>query len=341
MPRIRNVRPEFFANEDLFGPGVPLELALTFAGMWQLADKEGKLEDKPIRIKGHVWRYRPDIDIDEILTKLAEVMDHDGSPGFIIRYSVGGHRFIKIKNFNKHQALSSSEKGSISSIPNPPSDRQESEPNPPKGRKKSERKQTGVGKKSESNQHEGRIESGDVDVDVDVSTVVVSRFLETPSTEALTIRIATRDPEDDAGARRGSLYPSRAYVDELQSAYPELDVLEELRLAGAWTEDPDKKAPTVGGAHRFLLNWLKKAEADRRGQEPGPEDPYDPDDPGKFSNPAEEMAHTYSREIRSAPDFPEYADYLAALWEEEGRNVERFKKAAMKFSEWREQQEEP
>ena len=49
MARARNIKPSFFTNE-LLGTEDPM-VSLTFAGLWCLADKEGILEDRPLRIK--------------------------------------------------------------------------------------------------------------------------------------------------------------------------------------------------------------------------------------------------------------------------------------------------
>ena len=48
MARARNIKPGFFANENL-AECDPLA-RLLFAGLWCLADREGRLEDRPKRI---------------------------------------------------------------------------------------------------------------------------------------------------------------------------------------------------------------------------------------------------------------------------------------------------
>ena len=80
--------------------------------MWTLADCEGRLEDRPKRIRAQLHPY-DDGDTDAMLQSL-----HDRN--FITRYSVGGVGYIEINNFKKHQRLSGKEAESESSIPKNP-----------------------------------------------------------------------------------------------------------------------------------------------------------------------------------------------------------------------------
>ncbi|MDD2054948.1 phage replication protein [Pseudomonas putida] len=94
MARARNIKPALFKNEVL-GVADPM-LTLLFEGLWLLADKAGRLEDRPLRIKGELFPYRDCIDTEGMLAWLA-------SEGFITRYTVSGKRFIQVENFDKHQ----------------------------------------------------------------------------------------------------------------------------------------------------------------------------------------------------------------------------------------------
>ena len=76
MPRARNIKPSFFVNDDLAEIS-PLG-RLLFIGLWTIADREGRLEDKPKKIKVQVLPY-DDCDINDILNDLQE-------KGFILRY---------------------------------------------------------------------------------------------------------------------------------------------------------------------------------------------------------------------------------------------------------------
>ena len=93
MARARNIKPSFFTNEDLVE--LPLEDRLLFIGLWTLADREGRLEDRPKRIKMAVFPA-DNVDVDASLARLAK-------SGFIARYEARGIACIQVLNFAKHQ----------------------------------------------------------------------------------------------------------------------------------------------------------------------------------------------------------------------------------------------
>ncbi|MBK7414652.1 MAG: hypothetical protein IPJ38_05595 [Dechloromonas sp.] len=68
MARSRNIKPSIMENEDL------AELApivrLLFIYLWMLADREGRLEDRPKRIAGRALPYDRDADVDAMLDQL-------------------------------------------------------------------------------------------------------------------------------------------------------------------------------------------------------------------------------------------------------------------------------
>lgn len=108
MARARNIKPGLFKNEIL-GVADPL-YTLLFEGLWILADRAGRLEDRPVRIKGEVFPYRDGMDIEAMLCWL---VDNE----FIRRYVVAGKRYILITEFVKHQNPHKNEAESV--IPAP------------------------------------------------------------------------------------------------------------------------------------------------------------------------------------------------------------------------------
>ncbi|MBJ2216405.1 DnaT-like ssDNA-binding domain-containing protein [Pseudomonas sp. MF7453] len=102
MARARNVKPGLFSNELLVE--LPAFDRLMFIGLWCLADREGRLEDRVKRIKIELLPC-DDYDVDAGLNRLA-------SAGFISRYQVAGQSVIEIVNFQKHQSPHGSEKDS-------------------------------------------------------------------------------------------------------------------------------------------------------------------------------------------------------------------------------------
>lgn len=118
MPRARNIKPSFFKNEILIE--LPFEARLLFIGLWTLADREGRLEDRPKRIKMEIFPA-DNIDVNLSLQQL-----HDA--GFIKRYALApdehqsstvqkNNSYIQILKFKKHQHPHVNEAASI--IPAP------------------------------------------------------------------------------------------------------------------------------------------------------------------------------------------------------------------------------
>lgn len=93
MARARNLKPAFFQN-DLLAEIDPLA-RLLFAGLWTVADRVGRLEDRPKRIKAAVLPY-DECCIETLLKQLADRQ-------FITRYRIAEKAFIEIPNFVKHQ----------------------------------------------------------------------------------------------------------------------------------------------------------------------------------------------------------------------------------------------
>lgn len=91
--RARMIKPGFFKNEELAEVG--MAGMLLFQGLWMLADRAGRLEDRPKRIKVEALPYF-DCDVDSLLDKLAR-------RDFIVRYKVRGSAFIAIPSWEKHQ----------------------------------------------------------------------------------------------------------------------------------------------------------------------------------------------------------------------------------------------
>lgn len=102
MARARNIKPAFFANEEL--AELPFEARLLFIGLWTLADREGRLEDRPKRIKMAVFPA-DNIDVEPSLDGL-----HRG--GLIERYTIDGVSVIQIPKFVQHQRPHGAEKDS-------------------------------------------------------------------------------------------------------------------------------------------------------------------------------------------------------------------------------------
>lgn len=100
--RARDIKPGFFKSDQLAECSPWARLA--FAGLWMLADREGRLEDRPKRIKAEILPYDNE-DMDSLLNELQE-------NELIIRYQVNGKRYIWIPKFLEHQRPHQNEKAS-------------------------------------------------------------------------------------------------------------------------------------------------------------------------------------------------------------------------------------
>ena len=234
MARARNIKPSFFVNDDL-GALEPLA-RLLFAGLWCLADREGRLFDKPKRIKVQILPY-DDCDVDKLLEVLHEAK-------FIMRYSVDGERYVQVTNFCKHQNPHVNEKPS--EIPKPPLSEVVSEDS----------------------------STSTVQVPEQHSTNPAdSLFLDSLSLDSLNL-IAEEAPNDITPIERlllntaKDIYPSvfqyardLEFMRELTVKYPTIDLYEELCKWRLWlTEHKHPKNWRLA-----FSNWCKKAESFEKG----------------------------------------------------------------------------
>lgn len=95
MPRTRMVKPDFFLDEELCEH--PPLTRILFAGLWCLADREGRLLDRPKKIKIQVLPY-DDWDVNKALNALE-------STGHVKRYQSNGVKVISVVNFKRHQHI--------------------------------------------------------------------------------------------------------------------------------------------------------------------------------------------------------------------------------------------
>jgi hypothetical protein len=101
--RARSIKPGICDNEIL-GTADPF-YTLLFERLWMMADREGRLEDRPLRIKAQAFPYRDGLNVEPMLAWLAE---HE----FIHRYEIDGKGFIQVLKFGKHQKPHNNEQDS-------------------------------------------------------------------------------------------------------------------------------------------------------------------------------------------------------------------------------------
>ena len=225
MARIRSLKPEFFTDEDVAKLSPLYRLA--FAGMWCHADKAGRLEDRPTRLKVLVLPY-DDVDFEDVIAELAAAR-------FVIRYSgPDGRRYLQIRTFDKHQRPRTDEDESkippcqeLTSAETAPSLRSdETVPAETLGKERKGKERREEGKGTEES-----------DVPLRDTTPAVLIF-----------------PTVGAGAKTWEL--TEAQRAEWQGHYPGLDVLGECRKALAWVRANQPK--TARGMPAFLVGWLNR-----------------------------------------------------------------------------------
>lgn len=97
MARTRYIKPGILINEDLAELG-PYAYIL-FTGLWMIADREGRFEWRPKRIKAEVLPLWNDCDWQMVEKLLISLSEKD----FIHRYEVSGKYYGQITNWRKHQ----------------------------------------------------------------------------------------------------------------------------------------------------------------------------------------------------------------------------------------------
>ena len=115
MARIRQIKPEFYLDDEL--AQCSRDARLLFPGLWMLADRAGRLENRPAKIKAQVFPYDNDLDAAKIAKLLGELEQHC----FIFIYEVEDRSYIQIRTFEKHQHCHVNEPSS--QIPEPKRDK--------------------------------------------------------------------------------------------------------------------------------------------------------------------------------------------------------------------------
>jgi hypothetical protein len=123
MPRTRYLKPDFFKDEDI--AVLPHWIRLLYQGLWILADKEGRLQDRPLWIKAEIFPYEK-VDIEKGLNLLSKTKQYGKYP-FIQRYTDSDNDFIQILKWSEHQKPHHQEPAS--KFPNPPPFLKEKESN--------------------------------------------------------------------------------------------------------------------------------------------------------------------------------------------------------------------
>ncbi len=109
MPRIRSIHPRASQDEDVASMTMPARLLWAYLPC--NADREGRLEDRPLMLKGEVFPA------DNL--SVSDLLDEMVSRGFILRYqSDDGRKLIQIVSFHDYQRPDHRERESVLPPPN-------------------------------------------------------------------------------------------------------------------------------------------------------------------------------------------------------------------------------
>lgn len=240
--RSRNIKPDFFKN-DALGDLSPLA-RLLFIGLWCLADREGRLELRPKKIKAEILPY-DSCNVEKLLEELGAA-----SSGFISTYHVDGTDYIEIPTFSKHQSPHKNEKPSelpafIKSHEISRLARESSDTNHP--------------------------DCGLMIDDCGMRNEEVCTELPSESSEPSVVSIILNSK---------SLHPiTQQDIDDWQELFPAVNVLQELRKMSAWADANPQRRKTDRGIRKFIVNWLSK-EQDKGRKIPAvsPGEKHEPED---------------------------------------------------------------
>lgn len=222
--RARNLKPGFFKNEILAELD-PLTRIL-FTGLWCMADREGRLEYRPKRIKVELLPY-DNCNIEKMLVVL--------SKEFITIYEVDGNKYIEINKFKEHQNPHIKE--AASSIPAP------------------EKHHTST--VQEQDEHGSRpadslsLDSLNPITDSPLLIPVIAASDENHSPPPF-ISIPLNDKTEF------SVFTPM--IDEWRNLFPKVDVEQELRNIRAWNLSDPKRRKTKSGVVKHITQWLAKEQ---------------------------------------------------------------------------------
>lgn len=238
MARTRLIKPGFFSNDSL-AECDPLARIL-FAGLWTLADRAGRLEYRPARIKAQVLPYDP-VDVPALVGQLE-------ARGFVRRYEVDGAAYLQVEAFTRHQNPHRNEGDSVC-------------PEPPKNTGENETRV--IDASTRGADASTRVIDGTARaLTLNPLTLTLNPSSESPSRAAKRPRSETADgiAWTAAGGWQGITDADRA---AWRQAYPAVALDAELARASEWLRANPAKAHRKAW-RRFLTSWLSRTQ-DRGG----------------------------------------------------------------------------
>lgn len=238
MARSRNIKPGFFKNEVL--SSLDPYTRLLFAGLWTIADREGRFEVRLEKIKAELFPHEQ-VKLEACMTQLWDKQ-------FLTFYEAGGKHFGQVNNWTKHQ--SPHHKEVASEIP---ACKQE--------KVFEDQEDIYAWLKHGSCMNQSRFNKNAScptdSLNLIPDSLNPSDSSEPPASEPAVEHIPLND---------NSEFPiTETLFAEFERTYPAVDVRQELREMRAWSIANPAKRKTKRGVLKFVNGWLAK-EQDRGGK---------------------------------------------------------------------------
>lgn len=270
MARIRTVKPELAAHEEMFDleqdTGMPMRFAWVM--LFTVADREGRFAWRPRTIKAQTLPHD--------MVDFSRVLDAWLTRGFIVKYRVGNEWFGWIPTFTKHQVINNREASSdlpgidhadevVSSNSNDlhACGTRQIRVDDANGTREVHAQAEG---RKEGREGKGTERKEDNSCAAPAEPAPTADLLPAEPASPVAVSFLLNDGKD--------FEITEAQVREFAELYPAIDVLQQLRAVKAWTISNPKNRKTRSGAMRFVNSWLSRAQNQaptRRSTAPAPQ----------------------------------------------------------------------
>jgi len=257
MARSRNIKPGIITNDELAATSPFARLVFIYS--WMLADYNGNLEYKPVKLKVQTLPY-DDVDIDGLVTELER-------SGFVKRYDENGSRYMHICNFKKHQNPHKNEITRGSDIPVFDESKASKEPKEKASIKQGDTEDSGkIATKTEQVPSQNGTDPADsLSLIPDSGYLIPDSGYLIPDASPNDLGSAPSGESPSAKAESSLEFPTKrgeifqldeSFALELRNTYPRIDVAHQLQKARLWLIANPSKQKTLKDMTRFLNNWM-------------------------------------------------------------------------------------
>lgn len=99
MARMRSIKPEFWADQDL--TRLPRDVRLLYMALWNHCDEQARMQGDPRLVKSWCFPLDDDVTVAVIDTWLTDLE----KAGKVVRYDVDGSQYIHLPRLGDHQKL--------------------------------------------------------------------------------------------------------------------------------------------------------------------------------------------------------------------------------------------